>query len=139
MTETKTVERNDVADLVQQGRARGLDAVELEDLVHVVAHGAPEVDLRQHGHLPQVGALGVQHPLLASRLKLARGRVKALHRRLLHEHLCNAAHAAQRHARQQAAADAPQERVILCAQPRRHVVVFGVVFLFYGVVCEIFR
>jgi len=59
---TRTIERNDRPQLVEDTHARRLDAEHLEHLEGVVRHGAGEVDLLDGEDALQVGALGVEVP-----------------------------------------------------------------------------
>ena len=89
VVDVRAVERDDVAHLLEQRGACGLDAEHAVDLDDVVRDGARGVNVGRSEHGEQVRAVGVEHPLDAL---VARRRLELL---LAHVDLAHVAYAEQ--------------------------------------------
>mmetsp|Transcript_22571 Transcript_22571/g.74848 ORF Transcript_22571/g.74848 Transcript_22571/m.74848 type:complete len:625 (-) Transcript_22571:3786-5660(-) len=102
------VEGDDLAEHLEQGLPRALDAHDVADL-HDVVGARPRVvhvPVAQDGR--QIRAVRLEHPLLVA-AERARVRVPARHLRLLDVDLGHAGHAAQPQIAEHVALDAPEE------------------------------
>mmetsp|Transcript_26864 Transcript_26864/g.76935 ORF Transcript_26864/g.76935 Transcript_26864/m.76935 type:complete len:782 (+) Transcript_26864:965-3310(+) len=104
----RAVERDDHADVEEEGLPRGLDTQHLQDLHDVVALQALEIHFWEQHHLLHVDTICVQHPLLVS-LELTLHLVVLVDRLLAHEDLLDADDALQGHLLEDVCLDASQE------------------------------
>ena len=117
------VKFDDASQLFEQRVSHRLDAQHLEHLNQVVAERARVVHIWMVHHLPQVAALGIQHPLLLSLVRLFV--VKRGSRGAADEHLADVHHAAQTQLGQHICLNALQEDVVAVAAGASSVVVLG--------------